>query len=70
MKTIDINGKQFAVQGEFKNGNFHLAGPRGGSDVFAKPTEAGYFFYKATGGPAIKDQRGLIISATREQLAA
>jgi len=69
-KTIELKGIKFNVAGEFKNGNFHLEGPRGGNVVFAKPTEVGYLFYKATGGPALTDQRGLIITATREELAA
>lgn len=68
--SIEIKGQNFTVKGEFKNGNFHLEGPRGGNVLFAKPTEAGYMFYKATGGTALKDGNGLIITATREQLAA
>jgi len=69
-KSIEIKGRKYNVAGEFKNGNFHLEGPRGGSVLFAKPTEVGYFFYKATGGAALTDARGLVITATREQLAA
>ena len=69
-KTIEIAEVSYKVAGEFKNGNFHLEGPRGGNVVFAKPTEVGYMFYKATGGAALKDKRGLIVTATREQLAA
>lgn len=70
MKSIELNDKAYAVKGEFKNGTFHLEGPRGGNVVFAKPTEVGYMFFKSTGGRAITDKAGLIITATREQLAA
>jgi hypothetical protein len=76
MKSIDIAGKTYTVQGELPNGVFYLDGPRGGSVLFAKPVfdqlsgANVYFFHKALGGSAIHEKSGLIASATRDQLAA
>lgn len=70
MNSIDINGKAFAVKGELPNGFFYLEGPRGGDVHFAKPAEGVFFFYPAKGGLAVRDNGGLILSATREELAA
>jgi len=73
MKTIEIAGRKYNVQGELSNGAFYLEGPRGGNAVFAKPASDGsnrYFFYKATGGPSIQERNGFAASATREELAA
>ncbi len=77
MKTIELAGKTYTVQGELPNGAFYLDGPRGGSVLFAKPVfdqlsgANVYFFHKALGGgSAIHEANGLIASATRDQLAA
>lgn len=71
MKSIDVAGKTYKVEGELPNGVFYLSGPRGGSVLFAKPAaENLYFFHKALGGSAIHEKSGLIASATRAELAA
>jgi hypothetical protein len=69
MNSIELKGKKFTIKGELPNGVFYLEGPKGGDVHFAKPAADVYMFFKATGGAAIYEN-GLIVTATREQLAA
>lgn len=70
-KTHTVAGKEYAVKGELPNGVFYLEGPRGGSVLFAKPlVDDLYAFSKAAGGRSLRDGRGLLITATRDELAA
>lgn len=69
MTTIEVAGKEYTIKGELPNGVFYLEGPRGGDVHFAKPAGGVYMFFKATGGAAIYN-KGLIVTATREHLAA
>ena len=68
-KTIELAGKTYSIKGELPNGAFYLEGPRGGDAVFAKATNGAYVFSKAKGGAVIHDA-GVLVTATRAQLAA
>jgi len=70
MNTIDLAGKTYSIKGELPNGHFYLEGPRGGDAVFAKPAQGVYVFSKARGGSVIHSHDGVMVIATREQLAA
>jgi len=71
MATLNIAGQKLTVKGELPNGFFYLEGPRGGSIHFAKPMDNVFVFCPAKPGAApLTDERGLFITATREQLAA
>jgi hypothetical protein len=69
MNSIELKGKTYTIKGELPNGVFYLEGPKGGDVHFAKPAADVYMFFRATGGAAIYEN-GLIVTATREQLAA
>jgi hypothetical protein len=70
MNTIDLAGKTYTIKGELPNGHFYLEGPRGGDAVFAKPAQGVYVFSKARGGAVVYNNAGVLVTATREQLAA
>ena len=70
--TLNIKGQKLTVKGELPNGVFYLEGPRGGSVHFAKPAGDNLYVFSPArvGASALLDERGLIITATREELAA
>lgn len=70
MPTLNIAGQKLTVKGELPNGAFYLEGPRGGSAHFAKAIEPNVYVFSAArpGATSIRDARGLLITATREEL--
>jgi hypothetical protein len=72
MKSIELKGKQYTVKGELPNGVFYLEGPKGGSVHFAKPLVDDLFTVSPArvGASSLRDDKGLLITLTREQLAA
>lgn len=69
MNTIELNRKSYTIKGELPNGVFYLEGPKGGDAHFAKPAGEVYVFTSVKGGAAIH-QDGVLVTATRAQLAA
>lgn len=72
MATLTIKGQKLTVKGELPNGAFYLEGPRGGNVHFAKPIADNLYVFNTggLGASSLRDERGLIITATREELAA
>ena len=72
MATLNIKGQKLTVKGELPNGVFYLEGPRGGSVHFAKPAGDNLYVFSPAraGASALLDDKGFIITATREELAA
>lgn len=68
--TLKINGQTLTVKGELPNGVFYLEGPRGGSVHFAKPLVDDLFTISPVrvGSSALNNDKGLLITLTREEL--
>lgn len=71
MNTVKVLHTTLRVAGEYTNGNFHLEGPKGGNVHFAKPLGNGaYAVYAGTNRTPIFQDNGLLLTLTREELAA
>jgi hypothetical protein len=70
--TLNIKGQKLTVKGELPNGVFYLEGPKGGSVHFAKPLVDNLFTVSPArvGASSLRDEKGLLITLTREELAA
>jgi len=72
MNTFTLNGQRLTVKGELPNGVFYLEGPKGGSVHFAKPLVDNLFTVSPArpGASSLRDDKGLLITLTREELSA